>query len=97
MFSDPGNRGSALPEDAHRLVGDAGAGAEQESSDGGGGDVCGAVGILGGDRVGVAVDGAAFQVDEGDAFRGAGEMPRRESAPFTDRCHLSSPLTRGDV
>jgi hypothetical protein len=42
-------------------VGDAGAGAEEKSADGAGRDVGGAVGVLGRDGIGVAVDSAAFQ------------------------------------
>ena len=74
MFADPDDPGAAVCQDAHRLVGDAGAGAEQQCADGGRRDVGDAVGVLGGDGVVFAVQGAAFEVDEGEAVAHPGEF-----------------------
>jgi hypothetical protein len=87
VFPDPADCRAGLSQHAHGLVGDAGAGAEEEGADGRGGDVGGALGVLGGDGVGVAVDGAAFEVDEGEALVGAGELSGSEGRAFGDAAH----------
>lgn len=76
MLTHPDDSRPAVPEDAHRLVGDPGAGTQQQGSDGGGGDMDNAVGVLSGDGVVLAVQGAAFEVDEGDSITHASEFAR---------------------
>src|SRR5262249_41565697 len=73
-FADPDCGGAVVGQQHHGLVGDGGAGAEHDDAQGGGGEVDGAGVVGGGDRVGVAVDEAAFQVEEGESVPGAGEV-----------------------
>lgn len=75
LFPDPADRGAGLAEHTHGLVGDACAWAEKKGADGRRRNVGGAFRVLGGDRVGVTMDRAAFQVDEGEAFVGACQLP----------------------
>ena len=69
------------------MVGDAGAGAEQEGADGGGGDVGDPVGVGGGDGVVGAMNGAVFQVEERYAVTDAGEFTRGGQGAFADSAH----------
>jgi hypothetical protein len=86
-FADPDHTGAAVTQHAHGLVGDAGAGTEQQRPDGRRGNVGDAVGVFGGNRVVLAVQCAAFEVDEGDPVSHAGEFSRGGRTALADGGH----------
>lgn len=87
VFADPDGGGAAFGEQHHGLLGDVGAGAEEQCAEGGGGDVDGSAFVGGGDGVVVAVDDAVFQVEERQAVLGAEELGERDGAGAGDVRH----------
>jgi hypothetical protein len=77
LLAHPHHAGPAVTEQAHRLMGDAGTGAEQQRPDRRGRDVGRAVGVLGRDGVVFPVQDATFQVDEGDTVSHPSELTWR--------------------
>src|SRR6185295_391709 len=73
-LADPHGGGAVVGEQHDGLVGDAGAWSEQEHTYRGGRDVYDAAIVGGGDRVAVAVDDAAFEIDKADAVFGPVEV-----------------------
>src|SRR5918992_4562033 len=88
LFADPDNAGAAFTQQAHRLMSDAGARTEQESSNGGRRDVGNASGVFGCDGVVVAMQKASLQIDERKPFPHAGELIWRRGTQLTDGCHV---------
>jgi hypothetical protein len=66
---------SALCEQRHRLMADACSGSEQHGTERRGRNVHGAFVVAGGERVGVAVDDAALEVDEAEPVLRSDQLP----------------------